>query len=84
MEHNYGSNSLGFPILSLITLLPLVGAVVIALLPKRSVNAIRWTAVAVSGINLLLTLIVVFGFAWGTEGYQFVERWVWAPGLGWT
>ena len=82
METSYGANSLGAPILGVVTLLPLLGALVIALLPKRSVDAIRWTAVAVAGLDLLLMMVVVAAFDPSVQGYQLIERWVWAPDLG--
>ncbi|MDQ3855488.1 MAG: NADH-quinone oxidoreductase subunit M, partial [Chloroflexota bacterium] len=79
---SYGTNSLGFPILSVVTLLPAVGALAIALMPKRAVDAIRWTAVAVSGVTLLLMMVVVAAYDSGRAGFQLIERWVWAPSLG--
>ena len=37
-----------FPILSVITFLPLVGALVVAVIPRGNLGAIRWTALLFS------------------------------------
>ncbi|MDP9382559.1 MAG: NADH-quinone oxidoreductase subunit M [Chloroflexota bacterium] len=78
----YGNNALGFPILSLVTLLPLLGAVIIAFLPRGAKNAVRWTAVATAGIDMLLMLVVLFSYNHEQAGFQFREQFEWAPGLG--
>ncbi len=78
----YGENALGFPILSITTLLPLIGALLIILLPKRATSAIRWTAIAVAGLDLLLMLVVLAAYNSETAGLQLVERFEWAPRLG--
>lgn len=78
----YGENALGIPILSITTLLPLLGALVISFLPKSSASAIRWTAIAVAGVDLLLMLVVLASYRSNGTGFQLVERFEWAPGLG--
>ena len=45
-----------YPILSIITFLPLVGGIAILLIPKNQLAAIRWTAFVVACVNLLQTL----------------------------
>ena len=42
-----------FPLLSLITFLPLLGGIVILFLPKERLNLIRWTALSVAWIDLI-------------------------------
>ncbi len=78
----YGDNTLGFPILSVVTLLPAVGALLIALIPKPATNAVRWTAVAVAGVDMLLMLLVLGSYTAGRPGFQLVERVEWARSLG--
>jgi NADH-quinone oxidoreductase subunit M len=76
---------LGFPLLSLLTFLPLVGAVIIASVQgdARTVaqNA-RWTALWTSAIVFALSLILWFRFDQDNPGFQFVEQAPWLEGLG--
>src|SRR6266516_4841074 len=70
-----------FPWLTVVTFLPLAGAVVVALLPGRAANLIRLVA-------LLLTL-ATFGFSIGLlgayhadqSGFQLIEHAVWVRSL---
>ena len=74
--------------LTLITFIPFLGAVAIALLPKESVKAVRWTALATTAIVLLITLSLYPQFSPGLIGindpasFQFVEKADWIPSLG--
>ncbi len=80
-------NAAGFPLLSLVTFLPLAGAVMIALVrgEERVVasNA-RWTALWTSLATFLLSLILWFRFDRGSAEMQFVERLDWLPDYGTT
>ena len=49
---------MGFPILSIITFTPLIGAVLILLIPKDKENLIRRLAVVVSFIPLILAFVL--------------------------
>jgi NADH-quinone oxidoreductase subunit M len=78
-------NAAGFPILSLITWLPLVGGVVI--LSVRGDEATvasnaRWTALWTSLIVLALSLILWVKFDPTEPGFQFVEDVKWLPDYG--
>jgi NADH-quinone oxidoreductase subunit M len=64
----------GVPYLSFIWLVMLVGAVIIALLPGRAVNAMRWTAVVCSFLSLVVSLLVYFGYDPNGPTFQFIER----------
>ncbi len=74
-----------FPVLSLLTFLPLIGAVLI--LTIRGEEAIvarnaRWAALWVSGTTFLVSLYLLLQFD-GTSGeFQFVENVEWFPALG--
>ena len=70
-------------ILSIVTFLPLVGAVVILLLPggKEYLRAVRWGAFAASVLTFLAGLYILAGFVPGA-GLQFVIRIPWIPQLG--
>jgi NADH-quinone oxidoreductase subunit M len=52
-----------FPLLSLITFLPLLGGIVILLLPREQANLIRWTALGVAWANLMLILGLMLSYS---------------------
>jgi NADH-quinone oxidoreductase subunit M len=68
-------------ILSLLTLTPLMGALVIALLPKRFEDEARPVAMLAGGIALAMALLAVAKFDRGTAGMQFVEKFAWIPAI---
>ncbi len=77
-----------FPLLTTITFLPLVGGVALLFLPKNSVGAIRWTALAIAGANLLLALLLLLGYSQSntsasfTGTFLFTEKLTWISSLG--
>ena len=78
-------NAAGFPLLSLLTFLPLVGAVII--MSVRGDEAVvaqnaRWTALWTSLIVLALSLILWTGFDRASADFQFVEQLDWLPEYG--
>ena len=78
-------NTVGFPLLSLITFLPLAGALIIASVrgdEETVARNARWTALWTSAIVLLLSLILWFRFDRTTAEFQFVERAVWLGDWG--
>ncbi|MBO1078736.1 NADH-quinone oxidoreductase subunit M [Roseomonas haemaphysalidis] len=78
-------NAAGFPLLSLLTFLPLVGAGVLLFIRGEeavvAANA-RWTALWTSLIVFGLSLILWFAFDKSTADYQFVEQLAWMPDFG--
>src|SRR5436309_13989338 len=52
-----------FPLLSLITFLPLLGGIVVLFFPKERLNLIRWTALCVAWIDLLLVLGLMLAYS---------------------
>jgi NADH-quinone oxidoreductase subunit M len=70
------------PILSLIVFIPLVAGLAMLLMPADKREWIRRTALAASGLNLILTVIVYFSYNVSQGGYQMVERLPWLPALG--
>src|SRR5215467_12340026 len=48
-----------FPILSIITFLPLLGGIVILFFPKGRLSAIRWTALGIAWMDLLLAIVLM-------------------------
>ena len=70
-------NPLGFPILSTVIFLPLVGA--LALLFLRKETTIRVTALAATAATLLVSLVLLFNFNPHTSQFQFSEVLPWVP-----
>lgn len=66
--------------LSIITFLPLVGILLLYLIPKRA--AWRWMATIIGGIELALGIVLAILFNWSSGTMQFVERVNWIPALG--
>src|SRR6478672_6697989 len=74
---------LGIPILSVITYIPLLGALAIVFfLPKEKTGAIKSIATLVAVVDFVVSLPLWFLFERGKDGYQFVERASWIPSLG--
>lgn len=72
---------MGFPILSAITFIPAIGALIILFFPKEKVNLIRWFAIAVSLIPLALSTYLWIAYNQTEGGIQFVERHIWIPAI---
>lgn len=74
---------LGLGILSWITFLPVAGMVVVLLLPKENKDVVRWTAVFITALQVVLAAIIYMKFdrtmaGVNTEaGFQFVEKFSW-------
>ncbi len=78
-------NAAGFPLLSLLTFLPLVGAAIILFV--RGDEAVvarnaRWTALWTSLAVFVLSLILWARFDRGSAEFQFVESVEWLPEFG--
>jgi NADH-quinone oxidoreductase subunit M len=70
------------PILTAIVFLPLLGSVVIALLPRDSLRAIRWTALGTALLTWGVSLLLLAGFDPGGAGFAYTEVHDWIPALG--
>jgi NADH-quinone oxidoreductase subunit M len=53
---------LNIGILSWITFLPIIGLVVVLLLPKNNQNAVRWTSAFFTGLQIILAGLIYFYF----------------------
>jgi NADH-quinone oxidoreductase subunit M len=71
-----------FPILSVLTYLPLIGAFVILFVPRDRHEAIKSAAVATSAICLALATLAWLLFKKTVPQFQFVEQADWIPALG--
>src|ERR1700680_2836461 len=70
----------GWPILSLVTFLPLVGALLLAVIRGEDENARRniyWTALWTTLLTFILSLFIWAGFNPAEPGFQMVERHQW-------
>jgi NADH-quinone oxidoreductase subunit M len=71
-------------LLTIITFLPLVGAIFIAGIRGEEAHVARnarWVALWTSGAVFLLSLLLWFGFDRSNPGFQFEERAEWIPAL---
>ena len=78
-------NAAGFPVLSLVTFLPLLGVVILMTLRGEGeavARNARWTALWTSLITFLISLVLWTRFDLRTPGYQFIESSDWLPGFG--
>jgi NADH-quinone oxidoreductase subunit M len=80
---------MSFPILSVITFLPLVGAVVVAFTPRSRPALARYAALAASGLAWLFSLVLLISYILPTPqtgldpgGFQQVEQVDWIPVFG--
>ena len=69
-------------LLSIITFLPLLGAVGLLFLPEQSSKLIRQIAILTSGITLVVSLLLLIKFEPSTYAFQLVENTNWIPQLG--
>jgi NADH-quinone oxidoreductase subunit M len=71
-----------WPILSILLLLPLAGALFIALLPEDEAGArnARWMALWTTMITFIISLILIWRFDPASADFQFVEKRPWLGG----
>jgi NADH-quinone oxidoreductase subunit M len=67
------------PILTIVTFLPLVGALVIAFAPATSARAL---ALGTAVLTCIVSLLLLVGYLPGRAGFQFVETVDWIPAFG--
>jgi len=80
-----------FPILSLLTFLPIVGMIFILSLPKGQEKTIKWITLIITGIQVVIAIVILFLFNFSMAGindpssFQLVEkfRWIEITGLAW-
>jgi NADH-quinone oxidoreductase subunit M len=78
-------NAAGFPVLSLVTFLPLVGAAIIMSVRGDEATVAsnaRWAALWTSLITLAISLLLWVRFDGASSDFQFVERAEWLPEYG--
>ncbi|MDJ0498783.1 MAG: NADH-quinone oxidoreductase subunit M [Acidimicrobiia bacterium] len=74
-----------FPTLAVMILLPILGAVIVGLVPKRRSELVYPLALVVSFLPLAIVGYVLWEFEVGQPGYQFTERVLWFEpwGVSW-
>jgi NADH-quinone oxidoreductase subunit M len=71
-----------WPVLSLITAAPFVGALLIMFTARRRPAAVRGIAIASTAVSLVLSLYVYMTYRPDRAGFQFYERYPLVPSLG--
>jgi NADH-quinone oxidoreductase subunit M len=73
-----------FPFLTVLVLVPAIGAAVVALVPRQAVG--RWfhevVGMSVALVTLVIAVTIAFKFKTGDGGYQLVSDHIWAKQLG--
>jgi len=83
---------LNIGILTWITFLPVLGMIVVLLLPKDKDKTIKWTAIGFTFVQFILCIVLWLNFDNGLAGinkadsFQFIEkfRWIDVQGFAWT
>ena len=82
----------GFPILSLITFLPVLGMILILFIPKEQPKTVKYMSLVITGLQVVLSIILLSNFNYNLGGiydeksFQFIEKFRWInitefPGL---
>ncbi|MDA3861825.1 MAG: NADH-quinone oxidoreductase subunit M [Melioribacteraceae bacterium] len=79
----------GFPLLTLLIFIPIVGMIIVLLLPKNADNNVRYTTLGVTALQLILAVFMMLNFDYSAGGifeassFQFIEkvRWIEIPNV---
>ncbi len=72
----------GFPWLTVLWAVPMLGAVVIILLPSGAKQFAKYAGIALSLVVLVIAIMLAVQFRPGGDQYQFVEDHPWIPSFG--
>ena len=72
---------MNFPILSAITFIPLLGALLVLLIPKEDEQTIKRLSIGISVIPLVLSIILWLSYRTTPGGMQFEELASWIPAI---
>lgn len=70
---------MGAHLLTLVTFVPVMGAIIIALIPREKLDAIRWTAVAATGIQFIIAFMILGQYNRLNPDIQLIEHYSWIP-----
>ena len=81
----------GFPILTFLTFIPVLGMIIILFIPKSQSNSIKYTALIATALQVVLAIILLANYDYSAGGifeqssFQFKEqfRWIEIPGVAW-
>ena len=73
MQNNY--------LITLLLLIPLVGGLLILVLPKTKENIVRYTGLAISIVTFILSLLFYFNFDLTNGDFQFIHQFKWIEKL---
>jgi len=82
---------IGFPILSLITFLPVLGMILILFIPKEQPKTVKYLSLAITAIQVVLAIILLANYNYNLAGvyeeksFQFIGkfRWIHITGISW-
>ncbi len=77
----FASEASSFPILPAMILVPMVGAGIIAAIPRARPDLSRLAAIVTSLITGVLSIVVLVQFKTGDDGFQFVVSQTWVSSL---
>ncbi len=66
-------------LLSIVTFLPVLGALAILFVPRQYLSAIKWTAAGITALQLLVAIVILSVFDNRLAGVQLVEHYAWIP-----
>ncbi len=69
-------------LLSITVFLPLLGGLIVLLIPKTNERLMKQVALAASVLTFLVSLWLLGPFEIGKSGMQLEERYLWIPGIG--
>ena len=72
----------GVPWLTILLLVPLVGAVVVAVLPRRRPQLAKQVTLGITLVELVLTIAMCVQFHQGQQGFQFGQKYSWIKAFG--
>jgi NADH-quinone oxidoreductase subunit M len=72
----------GLPLVSLVTFLPLLGAIVVAFVPASRPQLVRWVALAFALAAWVVSLGLLASFVTKDPGFQFQDAQPWIPMFG--
>jgi NADH-quinone oxidoreductase subunit M len=81
----------GFPLLTFLTFLPVLGMVIILILPKEKALWVKYTALIATGLQIVFSAVLMMNYNYSAGGvfeqasFQFIEkfRWIEIAGLSW-
>lgn len=82
---------IGFPILSLITFLPVIGMIIILFLPKDQPKTVKYTTLLITFLQVVLAIVLLTNYNYMAAGvyeeksFQFIEKFKWIDisGISW-